>query len=212
MRMPGSACARLKSHAGTAHACRIGRLKKRIDSYGASEPLWRSFRGRLRASSFDFHFSELLQVNFISLSPKPLGLGPSSIGPPIASKIMHWSRAAFVHCAVALASQLRKIVLLLVKDDDVAHVVSLLILTLQRARVCLSIRGNHTGYSHRDLAALFLYGLHRVGINALDRYHVSPRNSDSRVVLSVEFCVELYMHRVPISVRSVGLNLVAVPA
>jgi hypothetical protein len=34
---------------------RIGRLKKRINPHSASEPLWRTLRGRLRTNCFDLH-------------------------------------------------------------------------------------------------------------------------------------------------------------
>ena len=39
MRVPCSARARLEGDAGALHKCRIRRLKQRIDSYRASEPL-----------------------------------------------------------------------------------------------------------------------------------------------------------------------------
>src|SRR6267154_1037369 len=56
MRVPCRPRARLESHAGALDQCRIGRLKKRINPYSAREPLGRSFAGRLRTNSFDFHF------------------------------------------------------------------------------------------------------------------------------------------------------------
>src|SRR5258708_39879245 len=69
MSMPSSACTRLKSHAGTAHACRIRCLKQWIDSYGAIKPRRRSLRGRLRASSFDFHLlNSLNQTTFSGIN------------------------------------------------------------------------------------------------------------------------------------------------
>ena len=57
MRVPGSSRARLEGDAGALHECRVGSMKKRIDSHRASEPLRWSLRGRLRANSFDFHFA-----------------------------------------------------------------------------------------------------------------------------------------------------------
>src|SRR2546427_13271273 len=74
MCMPSSACTRLKSHAGTAHACRVRCLKQWIDSYGASKPLWRSLRGRLRASSFDFHLlNSLNHTTFSGINCREAG-------------------------------------------------------------------------------------------------------------------------------------------
>src|SRR5260370_7067887 len=69
MCMPSSACTRLKSHAGTARSCRIRCLKQWIDSYGASKPLWRSLRGRLPASSFNFPLlNSLNQTTFSGIN------------------------------------------------------------------------------------------------------------------------------------------------
>src|SRR5258706_14058598 len=48
--------ARLESDAGALNKRRVGRLKKRIDTYRAGEPLGRSLRGRLGANSLDVHF------------------------------------------------------------------------------------------------------------------------------------------------------------
>jgi hypothetical protein len=56
MRVPCSPRAGLESYAGTLNKCGIRCLKKRIDPYGASEPVGWPLRGRLRANSFDFHF------------------------------------------------------------------------------------------------------------------------------------------------------------
>ncbi len=56
MRVPRSSRARLESYAGTLNQCRIRRLKERVDSYGASEPLCRPLSGRLRANSSDSIF------------------------------------------------------------------------------------------------------------------------------------------------------------
>lgn len=39
MRVPCSARARLEGYPATAHECRIGRLKERINPHGAREPL-----------------------------------------------------------------------------------------------------------------------------------------------------------------------------
>ena len=56
MRVPCRPRSRLEGYAGALNKRRIGRLKKRIDSHRAGEPVCRSFAGRLRACSFDFHF------------------------------------------------------------------------------------------------------------------------------------------------------------
>src|ERR1043166_429906 len=56
MHMPSRPRSRLKSPAGALNECRIGRLKKRIDPHRASEPVCRSFAGRLRACPLDLHF------------------------------------------------------------------------------------------------------------------------------------------------------------
>src|SRR5260370_22361702 len=101
-------------------------------------------------------------------------------------------------------------VLLSFEDDEVVHVASLLILTLERARTRLSIRGNLAGYGHRDLAALFLYRLRRVGINPLDRHQVSPWNSAHWIILSIEFCVELDVQRLPVRGLSLRIDPIVV--
>ena len=49
MRVPCSPRAGLESYAGTLNKCGIRCLKKRIDPYGASEPIGWPLRGRLRA-------------------------------------------------------------------------------------------------------------------------------------------------------------------
>ena len=53
MGVPRSPCAGLEGYTRALNERRIGRLKKRIDSHRASEPLGRAFRGRLRPNSFD---------------------------------------------------------------------------------------------------------------------------------------------------------------
>jgi hypothetical protein len=53
MGMPCRSCAGFESLVSALNKRRIGRLEKRIDTYRGSEPLRRSFRGRLRANSFD---------------------------------------------------------------------------------------------------------------------------------------------------------------
>src|SRR6267143_894659 len=61
MRVPCSPRARLEGYAGALNTCRIGCLKKRVDSYRATEPIRRPLGGRLRANSFDLH-AEFLYV------------------------------------------------------------------------------------------------------------------------------------------------------
>jgi len=53
MSVPRSPCAGLEGYTRALNERRIGRLKKRIDSHRACEPLGRAFRGRLRPTSFD---------------------------------------------------------------------------------------------------------------------------------------------------------------
>ena len=60
MLVPGCPGARLEGDAGALNKRRIRRVKKRIDTYRASEPLRRSSRGRLRANSFYFHLRSFL--------------------------------------------------------------------------------------------------------------------------------------------------------
>src|SRR5215472_3963676 len=97
--------------------------------------------------------------------------------------------------------------LLSVKHDNIVDRASLPISTLELAHACLSILRNLAGYDHRKLAVLLLNYLRRVGIDPLDRECVCPGNADDRVVLPVEFCVELDMHRLAICRCSVGIEL-----
>src|SRR5690242_17591538 len=53
--MPSCPCAGFEGHTGALHVCWIRRLKQRIDTYTASEPLRRSYCRGLRTYSFDFH-------------------------------------------------------------------------------------------------------------------------------------------------------------
>ena len=55
MRMPCSSRSRFEGYAGALDERGIRRLKQRINSYHAREPLRRSLRGSLRARAFDFH-------------------------------------------------------------------------------------------------------------------------------------------------------------
>src|SRR6266705_3992730 len=55
MRVPRGARARFEGDACARDACRSICLKQRINTHRASEPISRSFRGCLRADSFDFH-------------------------------------------------------------------------------------------------------------------------------------------------------------
>jgi hypothetical protein len=55
MRMPGRPRAGLKRDAGADRACRSDGLKQRVNAHRAGEPIRRTFPGRLRAASFDFH-------------------------------------------------------------------------------------------------------------------------------------------------------------
>ncbi len=55
MRVPGGACARLKSDAGTGYERRVGRLKWRVNPYRTGKPVGWTFAGRLRADAFDLH-------------------------------------------------------------------------------------------------------------------------------------------------------------
>src|SRR5258708_18494477 len=90
MGMPSSACTRLKSHAGTAHACRIRCLKQWIDSYGASKPLGRPFRGRLRASSFDFHLlNSLNQTTFSGINCRKAAHSQNVISVDVSPRNAH---------------------------------------------------------------------------------------------------------------------------
>src|ERR1700693_873600 len=59
MSVPGGTRARLESDAGPLRQCRIGRLKKRIDTYRAGKPLGRALARRLRANSLDVHLEFL---------------------------------------------------------------------------------------------------------------------------------------------------------
>ena len=65
MRVPGRARSRLESYAGALHQGRIGRLKERVDAYGAGEPVGRPLGGRLRAGSFDFHLLNSFGCNLV---------------------------------------------------------------------------------------------------------------------------------------------------
>src|SRR5260370_1106847 len=56
MGVPCGAGTWFEGNAGTLNKRRIGRLKKRIDPHGASEPVRRSLDRRLGATSLDFHF------------------------------------------------------------------------------------------------------------------------------------------------------------
>src|SRR5579871_837926 len=53
MGMPCRASTRFEGYAGAGDECGIRRLKQRIDPHRAGEPFGRSFRGSLRANSFD---------------------------------------------------------------------------------------------------------------------------------------------------------------
>src|SRR4051794_1744084 len=55
MYMPRSPRTRFERYASTLNQRGIRCLEERIDSYVPREPIGRSLRGRLRASSFDFH-------------------------------------------------------------------------------------------------------------------------------------------------------------
>src|ERR1700683_812189 len=81
MRMPSGPCAGLEGYAGALNKRRIGRLKKRVDPYGASEPLGWSADGRLRANPFDFHtlYSSLGFLRPVMRFPNPSN-GYSSFG------------------------------------------------------------------------------------------------------------------------------------
>src|ERR1019366_7203231 len=50
----------LERNTGTDYACRSVWLKQRVNAHHAGKPIGRSFVGRLRATSFDVHISELL--------------------------------------------------------------------------------------------------------------------------------------------------------
>src|SRR3954451_611280 len=69
VRMPCSPRTRLESDAGTLNKCRIGCLKKWIDTYRSSEPLCRSLHGRLRANSLDVHFGKSLLEPLLFATP-----------------------------------------------------------------------------------------------------------------------------------------------
>ena len=60
MRMPRSPRTRLESDAGALNQRRIRRLKQRIDTDRAGEPIRRSLDGSLRANSLDVHFRIVL--------------------------------------------------------------------------------------------------------------------------------------------------------
>src|SRR5438105_2956479 len=57
MRMPRRVRTRFEGDARTADTRGLRRLEQRIDAYCAREPVRRTFRGRLRPSSFDFHIN-----------------------------------------------------------------------------------------------------------------------------------------------------------
>ena len=62
MRVPCRARARLERNAGADRACRSDWLKQRVNAHRAGEPIRRTFAGRLRTASFDFHFLLIPQV------------------------------------------------------------------------------------------------------------------------------------------------------
>src|ERR1700722_14518046 len=75
--MPRSPRARLEGYAGALNKRRIGRLKKRVDAYRASEPICRPLSGWLRAKSFDFHNQTSFKRSVNKLTSMPCSSKPS---------------------------------------------------------------------------------------------------------------------------------------